>query len=473
MKRLLCMLAAFPLLAHVGSPDVYLEGSAGPYPVLVTVRPPVVIPGVAEVEIRALGDGVQSISITPTPMTGPGAQFAPTADSTKRDPVDPRTYTGSLWMMSSGSWQVRVRVEGKAGRGELRVPVPTVSVRTLPLGGALGATLFTLMVLLVLGLIAIAGAAVREAQLPPASDVPPVAVRKGRLAMLVTAVLLGLSLWGGNQWWTAEANDYARYRYKALKLNPSFRDGRLQLNLEHTGWFQSATFDDLVPDHGKIMHLFVVRLPDLDHVWHLHPEATGDGEFTHALPAMPAGRYQLYADVVHKSGFPETLVAEVTLPEVKGSPAAEDDSSGAVGRPLRDGYRILFETANQPIIAKKAANLRFRFVDAQGNPPKEQELYLGMPGHAMVLRRDRGVFAHLHPSGTVPMAALELAAQGQLGQDPHAVHRLAHSATGAMPNVVAFPYGFPSAGSYRLFVQIKRAGHVETAAFDLQVNESY
>ena len=464
--RGLLLLLALPLMAHIGSPDVYLEGTAGPYRLLVTVRPPVVIPGVAEVEIRALGEGVERVSITPTPMTGPGAIFAPTADPAKRDAVDPRFYAGSLWMMSSGSWQVRVRVEGKQGSGELRVPVPTVSVRTLPLDGPLSYALFGLMVMLVLGMVAIAGAAVREAQLPAEAPVPAGAVRKGRLAMLATAVLVGLSLWGGNQWWTAEAHGYDNYRYKALKLNAAYTGGKLNLHLEHTGWFQSTAFDDLVPDHGKLMHLFVVRLPSLDRVWHLHPSQTADGEFTHALPTMPAGRYQLYADIVHKTGFPETLVAELALPDVAGSAAAEDDSSGMVGANLRDGHRIVFETANEPLIAKRAANLRFRLEGPGGAPPKNQELYLGMPGHAIVMRRDRGVFAHLHPTGTVPMAALELAAQGQLGQDPHALHRLQAA---QVPNVVAFPYGFPSAGSYRLFVQMKRAGQVETGVFDVEV----
>jgi len=469
VKRWFWLLAALPLLGHVGSPDVYLEGSAGPYPLLVMVRPPVVIPGVAEVEVRALGDGVERVSITPTPMTGPGALFAPTPDAAKRDGTDARFYRGSIWMMSSGSWQVRVRVEGRHGAGELRVPVPTASVRTLPMSAALTAVLFGLMVLLVLGLIAIAGAAVREAQLPASAEVPRPAIRKGRLTMVATAVFLGVSLWGGNQWWSAEASTYDSYRYNPLKLNATYSAGKLDLRLEHTGWFQSPTLDDLVPDHGKIMHLFVARLPDLGEVWHLHPTLTGDGQFTHSLPAMPAGNYQLYADIVHKTGFPETLVTELTLPVVTGSAPAEDDSHALVGRPLRDGYRIVFETASQPLVAKRVANLRFRLQDAAGRAPQDQEMYLGMPGHAILLRRDRGVFAHLHPTGTVPMAALEVAAQGQLGQDPHAVHRLAHSGTGPMPNVVAFPYGFPTPGSYRLFVQMKRAGQVETGVFDLDV----
>lgn len=464
--RLGLLWLALPLLAHVGSPDVYLEGAAGPHRLLVTVRPPVVIPGVAEVEVRALGEGVQRISITPTPMTGPGAQFAPTPDAARQDPADPRFFVGSLWMMSSGSWQVRVRAEGAQGSGELRVPVPTTSVRTLPLDGPLSYALFGLMSVLALGLIAIAGAAVREAQLPAEAAVPAKAVRKGRIAMLAAAVLVGLSLWGGNLWWTAEANGYDDYRYKPLKLNASYREGKLDLRLEHTGWFQSTNFDDLALDHGKIMHLFVVQLPALDRVWHLHPALVADGQFQHALPAMPAGRYQLYADIVHKSGFPETLVAELELPVVAGAAPAEDDSSGIAGRPLRDGHRIVFETAAEPLVAKRASNLRFRLEGPGGAVPKDQELYLGMPGHAMVLRRDRGVFAHLHPTGTVPMAALELAAKGQLDQDPHALHRL-HSA--AVPNVVAFPYGFPSSGSYRLCVQMKRAGNVETAIFDLEV----
>ena len=47
------MLLAVPAAAHVGNPDVFYEGDAGPYHLFVSVIVPPVIPGVAEVKVRS------------------------------------------------------------------------------------------------------------------------------------------------------------------------------------------------------------------------------------------------------------------------------------------------------------------------------------------------------------------------------------------------------------------------------------
>jgi hypothetical protein len=39
----------------------------------------------------------------------------------------------------------------------------------------------------------------------------------------------------------------------------------------------------------------------------------------------------------------------------------------------------------------------------------------------------------------------------------------------AMTSEITFPYGFPQGGDYRLFLQVKRAGQVQTAVFDAHV----
>jgi hypothetical protein len=35
-----------------------------------------------------------------------------------------------------------------------------------------------------------------------------------------------------------------------------------------------------------------------------------------------------------------------------------------------------------------------------------------------------------------------------------------------IPNTVEFPYGFPSSGRYRIFVQMKHGATIETGVFD-------
>ncbi len=56
--------------------------------------------------------------------------------------------------------------------------------------------------------------------------------------------------------------------------------------------------------------------------------------------------------------------------------------------------------------------LKFKIEDQDGKPAKDLEPYMGMAGHAEMVSSDWSVFAHIHPAGSVSMAALEMASAG-------------------------------------------------------------
>ncbi|MFN9918152.1 MAG: hypothetical protein ACK555_00050, partial [Acidobacteriota bacterium] len=164
---LLLVLCAALGVAHVGVNDVFFEGLAGPYPLYVTVRPPLVIPGVAEISIRSAAKDVESIRITPMTLTGAGSKYPPTADEAVRSREDGQLFTGGVWIMGAGSWQVRATVKGARGEGQVSVPVPAASRKMSRMEPVTGAVLLVLMALLTSGVVGIAGAAVREGLLGP------------------------------------------------------------------------------------------------------------------------------------------------------------------------------------------------------------------------------------------------------------------------------------------------------------------
>ena len=486
MRRLLLVAwIAACAYAHVGSPDVFLEGSAGPYPMYVTIRPPSVIPGVAEIEIRCASQDIRAIHVTPTPLTGAAAKFAPTPDAMQRSKADAQFFTGTLWMMEPGSWQVRIEADGAKGAGQLSVPVPAVATRAKPMQFALGVTLFVMMTVLAVGLVSIVGAGVREGQLEPGMQAATRSKRRARVLMGATAILVILILWAGDRWWTAEASEFAGGLYRPLQMTASIVNAstaahdntstaahdntstaphdRLVLTLANPAWSVPRKIDDFLPDHGHLMHLYMIRQPDAARVWHLHPEMTASGVFTLAVPPIPAGQYQLYGDVVHRDGLAETMVASLTVPQdLAGNPIGGDDAAGVRGE-SPDGARIVWDRDQTPLKAREAGIFKFRLVDRNGAPVQDAELFMGMLGHAAFVKNDGTAFAHVHPSGSVPMAALALAnpAQG----DDHSMHHMS-----GLPPEADFPYGFPTPGDYRVIVQMKHGGVIETGIFDAKVD---
>jgi hypothetical protein len=258
----------------------------------------------------------------------------------------------------------------------------------------------------------------------------------------------------------------------------------LRLQLKDPGWRAFRKTDDLIPDHNHIMHLYVIREPGLDVVYHLHPELVGDADFRLPLPNMPPGTYRLCADIVHASGFPETMAATIPLPAVEGRALSGDDAFGQApswnqSRPstafrLPDGYTMEWEQGGRPLKAREGAIYKFRLLDPTGQPPKDMAFYMGMLGHAAFVKTDGTVFAHIHPSGSVSMAALMLTGDHTAAM-PMQMDEMGHGSMpmpAGLPNEVGFPYGFPSPGAYRIFVQMKHGETVETGIFDARVNQA-
>jgi len=423
--------APVPAAAHVGSPDIFFEGNAGPYTLFVTIRTPPVIPGIATIEIRTASPDVHDVTVVPMRLTGPGSELPPTPDRAARSAADPQFFTAELWLMERGSLQVRVAVSGARGAGTLAIPVPAYARTTLAMTRGLGALLFVLMVVLALAIVGILGGAAREATHEPGAPAPPPARITLAIASVAVVGLLAL----GNLWWTSEADAYAGWVMKPW--HPEVRRDGCTLTVTVEG--------APVPDHGHAVHMFLVGR---DRLAHLHPERNELMLFEQTLPSLPAGRYQLFVDVVYGDGFPFTGTAAIDLPELACPPPAGDDALWAGTRDAR----VTWLRPDAPLRAGVAQTLRFR---VDGDPPPAP--YMGMAGHAIVVRDDGGVFAHLHPNGSVAMPALALAGT--------------HMALPDGSRVLAFPYGFPQPGNYRIFVQFRRGGGVETAVFDARVDQ--
>jgi hypothetical protein len=470
-----------PAYAHVGSPNVFFEGSAGPWPVRVIIRPPAVIPGLAEVAVRVKAGTPARILVQPVQWKA-GLKGAPPPDEARPVRGDAGLWSGQLWIMTAGSYSVRVKIDGPAGGGVAIVPVAAVRTQTLGMQRTLSLVLAGLGLLLVAGAVTLVGAAVRESVLPPGEEPDVRRRRRARAAVVGAAVVLTLAVLGGRRWWGSVDAEYRENLYRPLHIVTAAQragDGRvLSLAIDDPRW-HDGDHSPLTSDHGKLMHLFLLREPNLDAFAHLHPvpEDASQDRFEVSLPQpLPAGRYRLYADLVEESGFAETLTATVDVPSLTRGIPAEDplgphpdpDDSWRLGAesPLEGGFAMTWEHGAEPLQANREVELRFTVRDAAGQPAA-LEPYMGMLSHAVISRDDGKVFVHLHPVGSFSMAAQEAFEREEPGGG--GMSGMDHTGHGLTTNEVSFPYEFPQPGRYRLWVQIKSGGTVRTGVFDAEV----
>jgi hypothetical protein len=489
LRTLFIFLAATLVHAHVGSADTYYEGDAGPYHLFVTVRLPQTIPGAGEIQVRSTSPDVKTIQVALLPLTGLGSTLPPAPTVTQRSKDDPQFFTTNLWFLEIGALQVRIEVDGPNGKGELSVPVAAFARELLPMSRGRRTTFIALFLFLIFSIVPVAGVVVRESGVAPGTVPPASRRRRSWIVMLVALIAAAAFIQLNWTWWNSEIATYARsvellqmpkaettlVEGNRLVIRPA---GRLVFPYR-TGKDREVKMDELIPDHGHLMHLFLVASPGMQRLWHLHPDRVEGNAFAIRLPEMPAGSYDVFADILDKTGFPWTLVGKVDLPEITGRNVSGDDSSwtgasfttshtDAIVAQLSDGTRMFWERGGPPVKANVPANLVFRVEASDGAQVRDMEPYMGMAAHAEVVSSDMSVFAHIHPSGTVPMAALQLAAAGSFS-DTHGMAMLMPDSSSSLPSNFSFAYGFPHPGDYRIFVQIKRAGQVQTAAFDARV----
>jgi hypothetical protein len=534
--------------AHVGSPDIALEGMAGPYHLTVSVKPPDVIPGTAVITVWLDRPGAVTIGVQPIYYYS-GLDGAPSPDALQPVAGKPGQLTGKVWMMRAGSSSIRITASGPKGNGELIVPVIAVSTATRQLPAATGYILAGLGILLFVLLVTIIGASVAEGLTRRGEQLSIARRRAKKIAIVAAAVCASLIVYGGNAWWQQWANRYRRFLFQPMHASyqlsspaapaaPAAHSGpepgrnNLTIRIENPSP-RADLLPFIIPDHGKLMHLFVVRIPAMDAFAHLHPVRDDITTFHTLLPPLPKGRYLAFADMVYQSGFAETLkdtfniATDLTdtlqsldpddayayaLPnDLITSPLRVDGHTIICGKPgvgvrMQDGSTMMMEgSGSQTFEAGQLYTLRFSVTDATGKPVRLQP-YMGMIAHAAIIRSDGSTYVHLHPVGTFSVAAQEdlssrLSRTGN--ENPFADgHRFRDSIDrlvqqirdmpetqrtavlmkqmnmpvmdtaggGAMDNMVSFPYSFPRPGTYRIWVQVKKDGRVLTAAFDREVN---
>lgn len=532
---IIALFLAMQVQAHVGSSGVLYQGQAGGYRVLVSLMPPDVIPGTANVTVYVEEGNAKKVMARPIYFRT-GEEGAPSADELSAVAGQVGQFQGVVWLMAGGASSVQITIEGDKGKSELVVPIAAISTAQREMPAGLGVLLSVLGLLLVVLLVTTIGASASDGLLKAGESLTTKQKRARLINMGVAVVACTLILYGGSSWWSSWADDYKQHLYKPLEgkaavVNQS-GERLFQLKIDTTHLLktrQRTTLSFLIPDHGKLMHLFLVRQHTLDAFAHLHPERRDTATFEAYLPKLPAGKYLVYADIVQRSGFTETITDTVEIPAIYGNKFLKTDPEDTYvvsdplnnpkripvdenvvicGKPgtstkLKDGSTVVWEgKSNVAFEAGKPYQLAFEVFDPSGKPAV-LEPYLGMNGHAAIVKSDGKVYIHLHPVGTYSMAAQQsmqsriadttkiyrvttspkifrdsidryvaslkamtpserdqLLMQTMTGMNAHEMGSMKHE------NRIVFPYAFPKEGQYRIFLQIKRNGQVLTGIFD-------
>ncbi len=543
LKFTLSILFYLVLSSHVGSPGVTYEGQLGTYRILANINPPDVVPGTATLTI-VIPDATENLKIEARPVYwSAGLKGTPKADPILPVANDMSRYEGELWFMESGTSSVQIMMEINGETFETIIPVMAMPTAQRDMPQELGFVLAGLGVFLVILMVTIISSAMSDSIRNPGESRNKSTTRRNQIGIILGSICMILILWAGKNWWDAEAETYNRYLFKPMTATSTLIDDPdsdiLHLSINPTQFNQgriTRKLSYMVPDHGKLMHLFLIRKNDLDVFAHLHPERIDTLNYQVRIPDLPSGEYHVFADITRFTGFSETIVSDLTIPEKSNytlasqkefvlgrddtftfsnpvsdpKPIRLDEAIMICGKPgikteLPGGYSAIWESETGKFDAGKLYTLDFALFDPEGEPAV-LEPYLGMMGHAVVLKHDGSVYIHLHPTGNYSMGSQQMLkerfASGNIGFNnlpsglsfPDSIdnvirilndlsdeerdellmadmdHQRLYGEEHEEHSMVSFPYAFPETGKYRVWIQVKINGKIVNGAFDVEVD---
>jgi len=184
--------------------------------------------------------------------------------------------------------------------------------------------------------------------------------------------------------------------------------------------------------HEKLFHMFVVS-QDMQFFVHDHPRFQPDGNFVYDIAFPKPGMYRILGDFYPDGATPQLIAKTVIVPGPAAAPAKlhRDYSTKKT-----ENMQVSMTTDPPQPISGQKTQIYFHLTPADG-----LEKYLGAWAHMLAGSDDLIDLIHTHP----------LVADG----GPQ----------------VQFSLVFPRAKTYRLWVQFQRNGVVNTAVFDIPVNE--
>jgi hypothetical protein len=479
--------------AHLGSPFIIFEGKAGEFPIQVVVRQPEVVPGLADISVSVLKGLPKRVTVLPL-YHNAKREDAPRPDVATPVPGSTNLFTAGLWFMARGAYAVEVRIEGE-GEGRAIIPVNSIANSQKPMPQWMGWTLAGLACVLIIGFISIVASSACQGALAP--GMIPTTGQKIRawIGGLLATSLCALALRGGTRWWNLVDLEHAEKVVfhpspNVISISQSNATAILNLKLPVHSPTRRSNWGPLIPDHGKLVHLFLIGTPtsqeEIPTFAHLHPIRQGEEDYIASLPHLAPGRYQVFADLIHEIGLTETItnVVDISTDSAQAYlPSDPDDSSLPAQSPapvvaLGDGLQM--EISRNSFTPGVPSTIRAKIADSSGTAVT-LEPFLRMLGHAAIERADGQVFVHLHPAGTLSMAAARhFAIKYGREADAQASDANCGDLSAIPPSTaeslvrggeVSFPVVFPSSGNYRLWVQVRAAGAIRTGAFGITVSD--